>query len=155
MADELFRLYQDVVLDHNRTPRNYGRLEQASHQGHGYNPLCGDRIDLMLEVVNGRIECVAFQGDSCAIATASASLLTEVIQGCRGSDATALVESFRLALAGEDAALPKELEPLLAVRSFPSRVKCAKLPWASLETALGSGETATTDSSDSNGVAGR
>ncbi|MFO7857838.1 MAG: SUF system NifU family Fe-S cluster assembly protein [Ectothiorhodospiraceae bacterium] len=145
MADELFRLYQGVVLDHNRSPRNYRVLDRASHQGHGYNPLCGDRIDLMLEVVDGRIEHVAFQGDSCAIATASASLLTEVIKGRRVSDAAELIESFRQALDGDTASLPEQLEPLLAVRSFPSRIKCAQLPWASLETALGNGDTATTD----------
>lgn len=146
MADELFQLYQDVVLEHNRHPRNYVVLEPATHHGRGYNPLCGDRIELMLDVDDsGVIRAVGFQGDSCAIATASASLLTEVLQGATLGRARELMAVFRGALAGEPQPLPEALEPLRAVRQFPSRIKCANLPWASLEAALAGDEVASTE----------
>lgn len=147
MADELFQLYQNVVLEHNRQPRNYVVLESATHHGRGYNPLCGDRIELMLDVDDdGVIRAIGFQGDSCAIATASASLLTEVLQGAGLARARELMTAFRGALeGGEQQSLPEALEPLLAVRQFPSRIKCANLPWASLEAALAGDEVASTE----------
>ncbi|MDN3519648.1 SUF system NifU family Fe-S cluster assembly protein [Aquisalimonas lutea] len=146
MADELFQLYQDVVLEHNRHPRNYVVLEAATHHGRGYNPLCGDRIELMLDVDDsGVIRAVGFQGDSCAIATASASLLTEVLQDATLARARELMAAFRSTLAGEPQPLPEALEPLRAVRQFPSRIKCANLPWASLEAALAGDEVASTE----------
>lgn len=153
MADELFQLYQDVVLEHNRQPRNYVVLESATHHGRGYNPLCGDRIELMLDVDDDDvIRAVGFQGDSCAIATASASLLTEVVQGASLQRARELMAAFREALEGGPQALPEALKPLLAVRQFPSRIKCANLPWASLEAALAGGEVASTEDQSRHGT---
>lgn len=146
MADELFQLYQDVVLEHNRKPRNHVAVDPATHRGHGYNPLCGDSIELTLDVRDGVIRAIGFQGDSCAIATASASLLTELLQGASVDEAHRLAERFDRALVGDDdTALPTALEPLQAVRRFPSRIKCAQLAWASLESALAGGGAASTE----------
>ena len=148
MADDLFKLYQDVVLAHNRNPRNYVAVDPATHRGHGYNPLCGDSIELTLDVRDGVIRAIGFQGESCAIATASASLLTEALQGQRVDEAEAIAARFRAVMeGGDDAQLPANLEPLRAVRRFPSRIKCARLAWASLEAALaGDGAASTEDS---------
>ena len=146
MADDLFELYQGVVLEHNRNPRNFVEVDPASHRGRGYNPLCGDHIELTLDVRDGVIHAIGFQGESCAIATASASLLTEVLRGTRLEEAERVAARFRRALSGdEDAAVPEALEPLRAVRRFPSRIKCAQLAWASLEAALSGDEVATTE----------
>ncbi len=147
MADDLFQLYQDVVLEHNRNPRNYVAVDPFTHQGHGYNPLCGDSIELTLDVENGVIRAIGFQGESCAIATASASLLTEHLRGCTVTEAQLLAERFRAALAGgeDPPELPEGLEPLRAVRRFPSRIKCAQLAWASLEAALSGDGAASTE----------
>ncbi|QIT56072.1 SUF system NifU family Fe-S cluster assembly protein [Aquisalimonas sp. 2447] len=142
MADDLFQLYQDVVLEHNRNPRNYVAVDPATHRGHGYNPLCGDSIELTLDVRDGFIHAIGFQGESCAIATASASLLTETLQGRPVDEAKAIAARFGAVMNGQDEDdLPAGLEPLRGVRRFPSRVKCARLAWASLEAALaGDGE---------------
>lgn len=150
MADELLQLYQDVVLEHNRRPRNFVAVVPATHYGRGYNPLCGDSIELTLDVREGVIAAIGFQGESCAIATASASLLTAALEGTSVGEAARLMGAFRDALAGRPSPVPAELEPLLAVRRFPSRIKCASLPWASLEAALagesrGEGAAATTE----------
>ena len=142
MADDLFKLYQDVVLAHNRSPRNYVAVDPVTHRGHGYTPLCGDSIEITLDVRDGVIHAIGFQGESCAIATASASLLTETLQGCSVDEAEAIAARFGAVMDGQDEGeLPTGLEPLRAVRRFPSRIKCARLAWASLEAALaGSGE---------------
>lgn len=137
MAEDLLKLYQDVVLEHNRQPRNYAAVDPATHRGTGYNPLCGDRIELTLDVQDGVIVAIGFQGESCAIATASASLLTSVLEGCRVDEALGIVDAFNRALDGDDTVVvPEALQPLLSVRAFPSRLKCASLPWASLSTAF-------------------
>ncbi|WP_290649061.1 Fe-S cluster assembly sulfur transfer protein SufU [Aquisalimonas sp.] len=142
MADELLQLYQDVVLEHNRRPRNFVAVVPATHHAHGYNPLCGDSIELTLDVREGVIAAIGFQGESCAIATASASLLTTALEGASVDEAVCLMTAFRDALAGRSSPVPAELKPLLAVRRFSSRIKCASLPWASLEAAL-AGESRT------------
>ncbi|SEO78912.1 Fe-S cluster assembly sulfur transfer protein SufU [Aquisalimonas asiatica] len=143
MADDLLKLYQDVVLAHNRQPHNFVEVDPATHRGHGYNPLCGDRIELTLDVRDGVIATIGFQGESCAIATASASLLTTVLEGRSVDDALAVMDAFNRALDGDETAVvPETLQPLLAVRAFPSRLKCAGLPWASLSAALADDDAA-------------
>ena len=139
MNPDLRDLYQEVIIDHGRRPRNFGPLPEASHQAEGFNPLCGDRLTLQLQVVDGVIRDARFEGAGCAISTASASLMTEALRGRSASDAEALFASFHAMLTGEgqvaDAALGK-LEVLAGVREFPIRIKCATLAWHTLLAAL-------------------
>jgi len=139
MTPELRDLYQEVIVDHGRRPRNFGPLPGASDQAEGFNPLCGDRLTLRLKVADGKIEDARFEGAGCAISTASASLMTEALKGLRESEAEALFASFLAMLSGErqasDVALGK-LEVLAGVRAFPSRIKCATLAWHTLHAAL-------------------
>jgi nitrogen fixation NifU-like protein len=138
MTADLRDLYQEVIVDHSRRPRNFGPLPDASHQAEGFNPLCGDRLTLRLKVVDGVIEDARFEGAGCAISTASASLMTEVLKGRSESEAAALFADFHTLLTGEpkaSAALGK-LEVLAGVREFPSRIKCATLAWHTLHAAL-------------------
>ncbi len=137
---ELRDLYQEIILDHYRTPRNCQVLPGASHSAEGYNPLCGDRVKIFLQVQDGIVREVTFAGAGCAISTASASLLTELVKGKTVAEARALFERFHTAMtAKEDAAFPAELDKLAAlqgVREFPMRVKCATLAWHALAAAL-------------------
>jgi nitrogen fixation protein NifU and related proteins len=137
---DLRELYQEVILDHNRKPRNFGRLEDANHQAEGFNPLCGDRLTLTLKLVNGVIQDVRFEGAGCAISTASASLMTEALKGKTEQEAQALFEGVHALLTadhGADAAAPLgKLAVLSGVREFPARVKCATLAWHTLQAAL-------------------
>lgn len=138
MTADLRDLYQEVIVDHSRRPRNFGPLPDASHQAEGFNPLCGDRLTLRLKVVDGVIEDARFEGAGCAISTASASLMTEALKGRSESEAAALFADFHTLLTGEpkaSAALGK-LEVLAGVREFPSRIKCATLAWHTLHAAL-------------------
>jgi nitrogen fixation protein NifU and related proteins len=139
MTPDLRDLYQEVIVDHGRRPRNFGPLPGASHRSEGFNPLCGDRLTLQLEMVDGVIQDARFEGAGCAISTASASLMTEALKGLSASDAKALFASFHAMLTGEqqaaDAALGK-LEVLAGVREFPTRIKCATLAWHALLAAL-------------------
>mgnify|MGYP002783774449 CR=1 FL=1 len=144
------QLYQEVILDHNRKPRNYGRLEQPTHSSEGLNPLCGDHIWLHLHVKDGTIEGVAFEGQSCAICKASASMMTSMVKSKRVEDAEALVAEFRGMVTGtlDTATQPHHLGRLAVfagVKDLPSRVKCAVLPWHTLHAALASQETASTE----------
>nr|WP_198369096.1 SUF system NifU family Fe-S cluster assembly protein [Roseomonas rosulenta] len=145
MFDDLRDLYQEVILDHGRKPRNFRRLEDATATARGDNPMCGDRIELFLRTTpDHRIEDAAFQGRGCAISTASASLMTEVVKGKTAEEARALGAAFReLAMTGTcpdcGAALAEDMErlaPLSGVHEFPSRVKCATLAWHALNAAL-------------------
>ena len=145
LFDDLRDLYQEVILDHGRKPRNFRRLEDADATARGDNPMCGDRIELFVKhAPDGTIADVAFQGRGCAISTASASIMTEVVKGKSDADAKALGASFReLAMTGAcpdcAASLADDMErlaPLSGVHEFPSRVKCATLPWRTLEAAL-------------------
>jgi nitrogen fixation protein NifU and related proteins len=157
MFDDLRDLYQEVILDHGRKPRNFRRLEGASRTARGDNPLCGDRMELFVNLSpEGRIAEAAFQGRGCAISMASASLMTETVQGKTAAEATELGSRFReLAMSGAcpdcGASLADEMErlqPLAGVHEFPSRVKCATLAWHTLNAALaeGAGErTATSE----------
>lgn len=148
--NELRELYQEVILDHNRRPRNTGALEAATNQAEGYNPLCGDRITLRLRVKDGKVEDVRFEGQGCAISTASASLMTEAVKGRSIEEAHDLFRRFHKMVAKENGAVawPDELASLEAfsgVKEFPVRVKCATLAWHTLEAALKGEETTTTE----------
>ena len=136
---DLADLYRDVIVDHNRHPRNFGRLPQPSHTAEGNNPLCGDQLTLTVLMDGDVVRDVRFDGHGCAISTASASLMTEALKGLSASDAKALFASFHAMLTGEqqatDAALGK-LEVLAGVREFPTRIKCATLAWHALLAAL-------------------
>jgi nitrogen fixation NifU-like protein len=145
LFDDLRDLYQEVILDHGRRPRNFRRLEDADATARGDNPMCGDRIELFLKrAPDGTIADAAFQGRGCAISTASASLMTEVVKGKAPEQARALGAAFReLAMTGAcpecGAALAEDMErlaPLSGVHEFPSRVKCATLAWHTLNAAL-------------------
>jgi nitrogen fixation protein NifU and related proteins len=135
--NELRDLYQEVIFDHYRSPRNYGPLLSANRDAEGHNPLCGDHVKLHLQVEDGIIRDVHFEGSGCAISTASASLMTEVLKGKDEVEAMRLMEEFQQLVTGtgEPEGLGK-LEALAGVREFPSRVKCATLAWHTLLAAL-------------------
>jgi nitrogen fixation NifU-like protein len=137
---ELEDLYQEVILDHYRSPRNHRALEDANHRAEGYNPLCGDRLTVYLKVANGVITEATFEGSGCAISQASASVMTTSLKGKTREEAKALFERFRSLVTGEgdgaDVAELGELAALSGVSRFPTRVKCATLAWHSALTAL-------------------
>lgn len=140
-SDDLRELYRELILDHARSPRHFGRLEHATHEAAGINPLCGDKLRLYLKVdANNCIEDTSFEGSGCAISVASASLLTDTIIGQPVDRAEAFFESVTRRLTdGAPAELDDDLEKLQAldgVREFPSRVKCATLAWHALQSAL-------------------
>jgi nitrogen fixation NifU-like protein len=147
MFDDLRDLYQEVILDHGRKPRNLRRLDNATLTARGDNPMCGDRMELFLAMDQGVIAEAAFQGRGCAISIASGSLMTETIKGRTPDEARALGEAFRnLARTGScpacEGALAEAMErltPLSGVHEFPSRVKCATLAWHTLNAALDGG----------------
>jgi len=135
---ELDDLYRDVILDHNRRPRNFGPLEAADASADGVNPLCGDRLTLRLKLAADKIEEIRFEGQGCAISTASASLMTEAVKGKTRAEALGLFERIHRLLT-EDDAKPDGLGKLAAlsgVRAYPARVKCASLCWHTLACAL-------------------
>jgi len=139
--DELARLYQQVILEHNKSPRNYGPLEGATHEARADNPLCGDVVTLRLVVADGRIQAVRFEARGCAISRATASLMTSAIAGGTPQAAARLRGEFEGLMAApadpERAAVLGELTVVEGVRDFPSRIACAVLPWRALEAALG------------------
>jgi nitrogen fixation NifU-like protein len=140
MLDQIRDLYQEVVFDHNRNPRNFRVIDDATRKIDGFNPLCGDRITLYLKVHDGVIEDVSFQGKGCAISTASASIMTEVVRGLTEQQAHELFATFHRITTGHDDDVQLEelgkLAVLAGVRAYPARVKCATLAWHSLEAAL-------------------
>jgi nitrogen fixation NifU-like protein len=135
-------LYRELVLDHSRNPRHFGRLDDATHTADGINPLCGDKLRLYLRVdEQGLIEASSFEGSGCAISVASASLLTEAVKGLAANeaDACSTVVTQRLDADDPDAELNTSLQSLKAldgVRAYPSRIKCATLAWLALRSAL-------------------
>ena len=136
---ELSDLYQEVILDHNRRPRNFRALTGASHSAEGYNPLCGDRLTLYLKVEGETIADVSFEGGGCAISKASASMMTDALKGRTIAEATALFERFhRMVTTPPDQAVEDmgKLSSLAGVREFPVRVKCASLAWHTFKAAL-------------------
>jgi nitrogen fixation NifU-like protein len=142
-------LYQEVILDHNRKPRNYGRLEHPSHEAEGLNPLCGDHIHLALALADDQVAAIAFRGESCAICKASASMMTVAVKGRSRSDARTLAREFvdmatgRLAAA--DAARLGRLAVFSGISQLPVRVKCAILPWHTLQAAFDAVATTSTE----------
>jgi nitrogen fixation NifU-like protein len=139
---DLQSLYRDVILDHNRQPRNFGRLESADAQADGHNPLCGDQLTVFVKLEGERVTDVRFEGKGCAISTASASLMTEAIKGKDKATVNALFEQVHTLLTRQDAVAGPQLGKLAAlmgVREFPARVKCASLCWHTLNAALAHG----------------
>jgi nitrogen fixation NifU-like protein len=147
-VSDLTDLYQEVILDHNRRPRNFRVLERATHHAEGYNPLCGDRLALFLEVDGDMIADVGFQGSGCAISKASASLMTDSVKGTPIAAARTLFERFhRMVTTPPDQEVEDlgKLSVLAGVREFPVRVKCASLAWHTLKAALDRTEKTTTE----------
>lgn len=136
-------LYQELIIDHGTEPRNFNKLENASHSAEGYNPLCGDKIHLFLKIENEKIVAASFQGSGCAISTASASLMTESLIGKTLNEVRTLFSALQLLITKEepsDSALIDlgKLAALSGVKAFPSRVKCATLAWHTMLSAMGS-----------------
>jgi len=148
MSPELRALYQEVIVDHGRHPRNFGPMPEATHMLEGYNPLCGDKLKLFLLVDNDIITAVKFEGTGCAISMASASLMSQQMQGKSLQEAKQLFQYFHAMIV--DGATPDshlgKLSILEGVKEFPSRVKCATLAWHTLQNALeGKNEVAVTE----------
>ena len=136
---ELNDLYRDVILDHNRRPRNFGALEQADATVEGFNPMCGDRLTVRLRLADDTISDIRFEGEGCAISTASASLMTEAVKGKTRAEALQLFDRVHQLLTDDAATGEEELGKLAAlsgVREYPARVKCASLCWHTLASAL-------------------
>ena len=138
---ELSDLYQEVILDHNRRPRNFRPLERAARRAEGFNPLCGDRVTVYLDLEGDRLRDVAFQGSGCAISKASASMMTDSLKGKTRAEAEALFQAFHDLVTGRDGAAAGgadlgKLVVFSGVREFPVRVKCATLAWHTLRAAL-------------------
>ena len=135
--EELQALYRELILDHARSPRNFGKLEDATHEAEGINPLCGDKLKLYIDINDDRISDVRFEGSGCAISVASASLLTETVVGMTTAEAiqqfTVVVDTLT---GNANSADLGKLTALLGVREFPSRVKCATLAWHALSAAI-------------------
>ena len=147
---ELRELYQSVILDHNKKPRNFARPAGANREAHGHNPLCGDRIEVFAQVADGVLRDVGFLGTGCAISKASASLMTEAVKGRTLDEVERLIAGFQRVVTS-DARSPVDvsgigkLEVLAGVREFPMRVKCATLAWHTLRAALHGEESASTE----------
>jgi len=142
---DLKELYRDVILDHNRSPRNFGQLDAPDSHAEGHNPLCGDRLTLSLRMDGSRIEDIRFEGKGCAISTASASLMTEAVKGKDRAAVRELFDKVHALLTRSDAVADPTLGKLAAlsgVREFPARVKCASLCWHTLNAALERGAAA-------------
>jgi nitrogen fixation NifU-like protein len=138
MAD-LSELYQSVILDHNRAPRNFRAMEKPDRRAEGYNPVCGDHLTVWLKLDGDIISDASFQGSGCAISKASASLMTTIVKGKRLEEAARIVESFRRMVTGQGGPaddLPPKLVVFAGVREYPARVKCASLSWHALKAAM-------------------
>ena len=145
---DLADLYQEIILDHNKRPRNFREIPACTCSAEGRNPLCGDEVKVFVNLEGDRLSDVAFQGQGCAISRASASLMTGKTKGRTSAEAKGLSERVRGMLLGPEAPPPPDLGDLAAlsgVRKFPARIKCAMLPWRALEAALDGQENATTE----------
>ena len=132
-------LYQSIILDHNRSPRNYRPMPGANREAEGYNPLCGDQLKIWLKLEGDRIADASFQGSGCAISKASASLMTMVVKGKTRQEAARIFDSFQRMVTGQGGPvddLPAKLAVFAGVREIPMRVKCATLSWHALKAAL-------------------
>jgi nitrogen fixation protein NifU and related proteins len=147
---ELSELYQQVILDHNKKPRNFHKLENANYSAEGHNPLCGDQLTVYLNLDNDQLKEVAFEGSGCAISKASASMMTQAVKGKTKEEVESLFKEFHSMVTGE---LDEETEEnslghlkiFAGVREFPVRVKCASLPWHTLHAALNKQEQISTE----------
>lgn len=136
-ADNLTRLYQQTVLAHSRAPRNRRRLADANREAAGHNMLCGDKLDLYLRIDDDRIGDIGFEGSGCAISLASASMMTEAVRGRSVAEAAGAARDLLAWFGGDESDVPAgELAALSGVRAYPSRVRCATLPWQTLAAAL-------------------
>jgi nitrogen fixation NifU-like protein len=147
---ELSELYQQVILDHNKKPRNFRRIEDATQHAEGFNPLCGDQLTVYLRMENGVVEEVSFEGSGCAISKAAASMMTQAVKGKTHDEVEKLFAEFHRMVTGEleVETTPNDLGRLkifAGVREFPARVKCASLPWHTLHAALAGDVEATTE----------
>ncbi len=147
---DLRELYQEVILDHSRAPRNFGSLDESTHSAKGLNPLCGDKLQLYLHIDGGKVTRASFEGQGCAISTASASLLTEIVKDKTTQEALEIFHSFHKAVTtpsdqSVDADGLGKLVALIGVREFPSRVKCASLAWHTMDAALKGEASITTE----------
>jgi nitrogen fixation NifU-like protein len=140
---ELNDLYQELIIDHSKRPRNFRRLQDPKQTAQGYNPLCGDKITLDLKLANNHIDDIAFQGSGCAISTASASLMTESVKGKTLEEAEVLFDKFHSLITSDqaDSSGMGKLAVFSGVREFPARAKCATLAWHTLRAALQERET--------------
>ena len=147
---ELSELYQQVILDHNKKPRNFRKLETANHSAEGFNPLCGDQLTVYLNLEDDAVQEIAFEGSGCAISKAAASMMTQAVKGKSKQDAEKLFTEFHRMVTGE---LDEEVEAnnlgnlkiFAGVRDFPVRVKCASLPWHTMHAALNNQEIVSTE----------
>jgi nitrogen fixation NifU-like protein len=147
---ELSELYQQVILDHNKKPRNFHKLESANYSAEGYNPLCGDQLTVYLNLDQDLVKEVAFEGSGCAISKASASMMTQAVKGKSKEQAENLFKEFHSMVTGELDEEAQEnslgnLKIFAGVREFPVRVKCATLPWHTLHAALNKQEQVSTE----------
>jgi nitrogen fixation NifU-like protein len=148
---DLRELYQELIIDHSKRPRNFKVLETADRKAEGYNPLCGDKVTVFLELEDERVKNASFQGSGCAISTASASVMTESVKGKTLAEVEALFDIFHQMVVGKPAATGSaselgKLAVFSGVSEFPARVKCATLAWHTLHAALqGAGETVSTE----------
>jgi nitrogen fixation protein NifU and related proteins len=146
---DLRELYQDVILEHSKAPRNYRSLESANHKAEGYNPLCGDHFTIYLTLEGGKIQDVSFQGSGCAISKASASMMTQTVKGKTKEEAEKMFERFHELVTGHESGDRQALGKLVVfagVSEFPVRVKCATLAWHTLQAALeGKQDSVTTE----------
>ncbi len=141
---DLKDLYQEVIVDHNRNPRNFGKLDNADKKLEGFNPLCGDRLTLYLKINNDQIDDITFDGAGCAISVASASLMTDAMKGKSIEEAESIFNEFHELVTNEDEIdfdKMGKLAVLAGVRNYPTRVKCATLCWHTLNSALHGNET--------------
>jgi nitrogen fixation protein NifU and related proteins len=147
MDNALRELYQEVILDHSRHPRHYGSMENASHTAEGYNPLCGDKVTVYLQLGDdGRVAEIKFEGKGCAISQASASMMVDMLKGRTAAEADRLMQGFLHLVKGEDASdLPEDdrerLDVMGGISAFPMRVKCATLAWHTYKNAVEEGKT--------------
>ncbi len=145
--DDLGKLYQEVILEHNKAPRNYRRPESTNRHAEGYNPLCGDRCTVYIDYEGDAIKEIGFQGSGCAISKASASMMTQILKGKTKEEAVKLFEEFHDLVTGDKDALAHaddlgKLKVFAGVSKFPARVKCATLAWHTLQSALESEQKA-------------
>lgn len=132
----LNELYQEIILDHGRKPRNFGELDQLTHEAEGYNPLCGDQVRIHVLINDDTIEDIRFSGCGCAISTASASMMTQLVKGKTIKQAMEIFEKFHQSVTGDSNEDMGELGCLSGVKQFPNRIKCATLAWHTMKSAL-------------------